>query len=73
MEQETLELNFTDPACIIETAEKVQVDDGVTDEQIQLIYKAPRLFRKSLIYKTFELFGSKLEYEPKVNRPLKEK
>lgn len=37
------------------------------------VYRAPRLFRKSLIFKTMKLFAKNDEREQKVYRPLKEK
>jgi hypothetical protein len=46
---------------------------GVEPEKVHLIYKPPRLFRKSLIYKTMKLFGSNSEEKRRQNRPLREK
>lgn len=62
-------------SCAIEDASKDEneADDAANAEDVKLLYKPPRLFRKSLIYKTWKLFGTKIELEPKVNRPLKEK
>lgn len=54
-------------------------DDKVFDtleekEKENLTYTSPRLFRKSLIFKTLKLFKEKdEELKPKLNRPLKEK
>lgn len=68
-ELEVPELRVKNP-YIIEEIEKPKVKNEV---EADLLYKSPRLFRKSIIYKTLKLFGAQNEQEPKLNRTLKEK
>lgn len=75
MSEEVPELSVKNP-YVVEEGPK---DEPIKDSQIEdaeLIYKSPRLFRRSLIHKTWKLFKKdqlKDENEPKFNRPLKEK
>lgn len=63
-------------ACIIEDVTKDDSEVKKDSEKQRLIYTPPRLFRKSLIYKTMKLFGKSKAGDrdgPKVGRSLKEK
>lgn len=77
MDKEAPIVNVVIPSVIKE--EKVK-DDKVEETQDAkkdeyMTYTSPRLFRKSLIYKTWKLFKEKDndELTPKLNRSLKEK
>jgi hypothetical protein len=60
--------------CEMDMEDVESACDSVEPDHINLVYKPPRLFRKSIIYKTWELFGPpKTAEEQKVNRSLKEK
>lgn len=48
-------------------------DEPIESDEVKLICKPPRLFRKSIIYKTLKLCGWSHETDVKVSRPLKEK
>lgn len=69
------ELSVKNPYVV----EEGMKDEPIKDNQIEdaeLIYKSPRLFRRSLIHKTWKLFKKdqpKDEKESKFNRSLKEK
>lgn len=53
---------------------KVENEIEGDTEEAHLVYKSPRLFRKSLIFKTWKLFHGQEEPEAKTqSRPLKEK
>lgn len=77
VEKEIQEITVENPYTI-EDDEKDAKRSSVSasSEKIKLVYKSPRMFRKSLIYKTWKLFGTKKpksEPEEKYFRPLKEK
>lgn len=70
-----MEQDFTELSVQVSNADEgVQKSEiKVTDiEEVQLLYKPPRLFRKSLIFKTLKLFGAQPEPQTKFNRPIKE-
>lgn len=70
MEQEFTELSVQ-VSCETEEVQKGEAKE--TDiEEVQLIYKPPRLFRKSLIFKTWKLFGVQQESHEKLHRPMRE-
>lgn len=68
MEQDVPELSVH----VIEDVRKCEERVDAADKE-HLVYQAPRLFRKSLIFKTMKLFAKNEEREQKVYRPLKEK
>ena len=68
MEQEFTELSVQ-VSCETEEVQNGEVTDI---EEVQLIYKPPRLFRKSLIFKTWKLFGAQQESCEKLHRPIRE-
>lgn len=69
-------VDFDSPYVIEEDSMK-QVEtnnEAITDtDKDFLTYKSPRLFRKSLIFKTWNLFRGPVEEKSKLDRPLKEK
>lgn len=76
MDKEAPVVSVEIPYVIEEEKEK---DDKVNEtqdakEDENVTYTSPRLFRKSLIFKTWKLFKEKdEESQPKLNRPFKEK
>lgn len=56
-----------------EFAKSVEESSDLGHERVKLILRSPRMFRKSLFYKTSKLFGSRSEGKPKVQRKFKEK
>lgn len=79
MEKEVSEEIIVEASYVIEESPVKQVQNEIADEtaneaeEIKLVYKSPRLFRRSLIYKTWKLFQEPVDAERKLNRPLKEK
>lgn len=81
MEKEVSEVIRIDNPYVIEADSPVkQVQDKVENEvegdteEAHLMYKSPRLFRKSLIFKTWKLFHGQAKPEAKTqSRPMKEK
>lgn len=71
MEKYVPELCVQNPH-VIEDDAKSEGKPCDTDE-VKLVYRAPRLFRKSIIFKTMNLFGRNDGKEEKVDRPFKEK
>jgi hypothetical protein len=71
-EQEIPELKVEN-ICVVEDVLKENKE--VTDaEGVELIYKPPRFFRRSLIHKTLKFFEKKEKNEKsKLKRPLRQK
>jgi hypothetical protein len=67
IEEEIPELKVENP-CVVEK----EVKEVIAAEEIQLIYKPPRFFRRSIFSKTIKSFGEKeLSKKSKVKRPLR--
>lgn len=74
VEKEIQEISVDNPYSIEEDVKDEKRENAsVGSDGVKLVYNTPRLFRKSLIFKTWKLFGAKKECEPKLYRPLKEK
>lgn len=59
--------------CVIENVLKEE-KEVIDAEEVNLIYKPPRFFRRSLINKTIKLFEANDENKkPKKKRPLRQK
>jgi hypothetical protein len=70
-ETEIPELSVENPCAVEDPKENKEVIDA---EEVKLIYKPPRFFRRSLIYKTLKFFEKKEKDEkPKLKRPLRQK
>lgn len=54
-------------------SEDFQKNNEADTEDVQLIYQSPRLFRKSLFFKTQNLFGGQPEPKTRSTRPIREK
>lgn len=73
-EKEIPELSVENPYIIEDAIKNVSSDEIEDVEKVHLLYKSPRLFRKSIIFKTLKLFGKQeSQEEPKLNRSFKEK
>lgn len=72
-EKDFPELKVENPYIIEEAKKDVDKEADEDLMKVDLIYKSPRLFRKSIIYKTWKLFGAQNQNEPKLNRSFKEK
>lgn len=69
-EKEIPELSIEN-ACVIEDVSK-ENKEVIDADGVELIYKAPRFFQRSLIHKTMKIFQKK-ETKPKLKRPLRQK
>lgn len=66
------ELGVENPHVMEDAVKDKQEAVGDADEvELKTTKRAPRMFRRSLIFKTMNLFGS--DNEQKMSRPFKEK